>query len=252
MKRILFFSGLLLLLFLLLTWSACQVPRGIVIMGPSVPPPEWVANQNPSGTSVYLKQATIATDRLFGPAIFSFDGKDYHYERGLYTRIARAGERRRGTLKLNYLRPSHDIYQLLFANADEQTHHTDYLSLWSVDHPDSVVMIADVQEGFHAIGQVQPPFQACDQLGTDLTAILSPRDPQAWETETRGYDPHMMTCQQDTLEVQFLRTPGWTRKRLFTCMYMSGRRLAGSSRGLLREAWLVSRETSGFALIWRV
>ncbi len=116
------------------------------------------------------------------PFIYSFDGKQFHFDAEPLGGAICPGLARTDVSRLEHLRPTNDNYNILVRNELDETQHLDELKLVVADHPDNETVFPDAAGNLLAVKNIRNATSASDEHGADLVKFFNASDRVAWQT----------------------------------------------------------------------
>lgn len=120
--------------------------------------------------------AIVASTKSSCPFVYSVDGSDLHLEGELYGGAFFKSLERRDILKLRYLRPSGDKYQIRLANELKETQHINTVDLLIAKSKNNLEVHVDQTGRLITIESNHDPQSATDKYGKDILRLVSNRD----------------------------------------------------------------------------
>jgi len=133
-------------------------------------------------TAIALAQ-TRPSSNSSCPFIYSWDGSQFVLDGEPYGGAIARGLAREDWSELKHIRDVNGEYRVLMTNEADETQHTDLAELWVADHPAGVRVVANENGKLIGLSNIQPPVNAQDKIGRDITQWLVAKDRRIWEPE---------------------------------------------------------------------
>jgi hypothetical protein len=127
--------------------------------------------------------AIVAATKESCPFVYSWDGARYVFDAEPYGGAITRGLERDDYAELEHLREQDGQYRLLLTNEVDETQFTNFMELWVVDHAPGLRVVSDENGGLQGFERIEPPGEAEDRYGNDLSPWLRSTDRRVWEPE---------------------------------------------------------------------
>ena len=128
------------------------------------------------------KQTSTGT-QFSCPLIYAYDGANYHLESETFAGAVFKGLERTSYDMMYHLKAVDGWYQLEVVNGRQETEYINELKLQVVDHDADVDAMPDVFGKIHAVSSPNPPIDASDRSGNDITELVSTGDQRFFESD---------------------------------------------------------------------
>jgi hypothetical protein len=129
----------------------------------------------------------------FCPFIYSFNGKAYVLDGEPYGTATARVLARADYSELAHLVATEGEYRLLLTNEQDETQHTDSLTLLAVDHRTGTTVILGPDGTVHAFERRQRLSAAHNERGQDVLPFLAENDKVSWEANLEEEARHFPT-----------------------------------------------------------
>jgi hypothetical protein len=116
------------------------------------------------------------------PYVFSYDGREYHFESETFAGAVCRGLERQTVEPLRHLRAVDGGYRLAVVNQSLESQHVNAIGLLAVDHPLGTTVLPDARGDLHTVREARPPSRAVDLDGADVTGQVAALDDRVWES----------------------------------------------------------------------
>jgi len=180
------------------------------------------------------------------PLVFAWDGERYRFESETFA--GAYGEALEFTQKecLTHLVPEHGRLRLVLANNAPESHHTNRIALFALDHPRGTEVRLGAAGEPYSLREAQPPVRASAYDSVDVLPLVSTLGDGAWESDLERTDRV-----RDGLVCEFAIPVGARRAKLRISAHNTGmgefalhKLLAMRGPGRMKWCYEMSSDTS--------
>ena len=150
----------------------------------------------------------VAATKSSCPFIYSFDGKDYVFDKEPLGGATASILQRTDLSKLNFLKESDGKYKLMVTNEVDETQYVDKLKLTYVDHKKGESVYPDISNNLYLINKEILPAAVSDEMGKDLMPFFKSDDGIYWQSKMAVNSGDIKDNTRNEIYLSFVKPKG--------------------------------------------